>query len=104
MKAVVRSGSHQFIAAEGETVLVELLPVAAGDQITFDQVLMVADGDQSTVGKPFIKGATVAATVVEQAKGPKLKVFHYTPKKRYRKLTGHRQQYTRVRIDKISLQ
>ncbi len=103
MKAVVRSGSHQFIAVEGQTVLVERLPKAEGEEVTFDQVLLISDGDKSTVGTPIVKGATVTATVVEEAKGPKLKVFHYTPKKRYRKLTGHRQKYTRVRIDKISL-
>ena len=103
MKAVIRSGSRQYIATEGHMVLVERLPVEVGAQVTFDQVLLVTDGDKSTVGKPLVQGASVTATVVEQAKGPKLKVFHYTPKKRYRKLTGHRQQYTRVRIEKISL-
>lgn len=103
MKAVIRSGSRQYIATEGETVLVERLPVEVGAQVTFDEVLMVADGEKSSVGKPLVKGASVVATVVEQAKGPKLKVFHYTPKKRYRKLTGHRQQYTRLRVEKISL-
>ena len=103
MKAVIRSGSRQYIATEGQIVLVERLPVEVGAQVTFDQVLLVTDGDRSTVGKPLVQGASVTATVVEQAKGPKLKVFHYTPKKRYRKLTGHRQQYTRLRIEKISL-
>ncbi len=103
MKAVIRSGSRQFIAAEGETILVERLPQAAGEQVTFDQILMVADGEQSTVGMPFVKGAAVTATILEQTKGPKLKVFRYHPKKRYRKLNGHRQQYTKVRIEKISL-
>ncbi len=103
MKAVIRSGSRQYIATEGQMVLVERLPVEVGAQVTFDEVLMVADGEKSTVGKPLVQGASVVATVVEQAKGPKLKVFHYTPKKRYRKLTGHRQQYTRLRIEKISL-
>ena len=103
MKAVVRSGSRQFIAEEGQEILVERLPKTVGEQVTFDEVLMVADGEKSTFGMPLVKGAQVTGTVVEQAMGPKLKVFHYTPKKRYRKLTGHRQQYTRVRVDKISV-
>ena len=103
MKAVVRSGSRQYIAEEGRTVLVERLPQAVGEQITFSDVLFVVDGDNTQVGKPVVQGATVTATIVDQTKGPKLKVFHYVPKKRIRKLTGHRQKYTRVRIDKISL-
>jgi large subunit ribosomal protein L21 len=103
VKAVIRSGAHQFIAEEGRTILVERLPQAVGEQITFNEVLMIADGEQSTAGQPLVSGATVTATILEQAKGPKLKVFHYRPKKRYRKLTGHRQSYTRLRIDKISV-
>jgi large subunit ribosomal protein L21 len=103
VKAIVRSGSRQYIAEEGRTVLVERLPLEVGDEVTFDQVLLIADGDETRVGQPLVKGASVTGTVVEQAKGPKLKVFHYRPKKRIRTLTGHRQQYTRVRIDKIAL-
>jgi large subunit ribosomal protein L21 len=103
VKAVVRSGSRQFMAEEGRTILVERLPQSVGEQVTFSEVLMIADGEQSRVGQPFVTGASVTGTIVEQAKGPKLKVFHYAPKKHFRKLTGHRQQYTRVRIEKISL-
>ncbi len=103
MKAVIRSGSRQFFAEEGQTILVERLPQAVGEQITFDEVLMIADGDKSTVGKPLVQGAVVTATIVDQTKGPKLKVFRYHPKKRYRKLVGHRQQYTLLRVDKITL-
>jgi len=63
------------------------------------RVLLIADGDQVTIGTPLIEGAKVQATVVEQVKGPKLVVFKYKPKKRIRVKTGHRQKYTRVMID-----
>ena len=94
---------HGFIAEEGETLLVERLPQVAGDQITFDQVLMVADGDQSTVGMPLVKGALVTATVVEQTKGPKLLIGKQKKRKGFRKKTGHRQELTSMKIKKISI-
>jgi len=82
---------------------VELLSQDVGSSVELDNVLMVADGDKVVTGQPTIKGAKVKATVVEQGKGKKIIVFKYKNKTRYSKKTGHRQQYTRLSIDKIIL-
>jgi large subunit ribosomal protein L21 len=98
---VVKSGGKQYRASVGETVLVERVGAQVGQQLEMDQVLLVSDGEQVRVGQPFVDGAKVLATVVAQEKGPKLRVFKYRPKQRYRRRAGHRQQYTRLRVDEI---
>jgi large subunit ribosomal protein L21 len=85
----------------GDTVLVERLGAPVGQQLELDQVLLIADGEQVTVGRPVVEGAKVLATVVAQEKGPKIRVFKYRPKQRYRRRAGHRQWYTRLRVDQI---
>jgi large subunit ribosomal protein L21 len=99
--AIVEDGGKQYRAVEGNTIEVNRFPSEVGEQIDLDRVLLVADGDQVTIGAPFVAGAKVQATVVAQVKGPKIVVFRYKPKKRIRAKTGHRQQYTRVKIDSI---
>jgi len=101
MYAVVETGGKQYRAAPGEFVNVERLPVAVGDQVTLDRVLMIADGESVTVGRPTVEGAFVIATVIGQRRARKVLFFHYAPKKRERKKRGHRQYYTRLRIDEI---
>ncbi len=101
MYAVVRSGTRQYRAEVGGTILVERLPVQVGQQLQLDEVLLVADGEQVEVGRPTVDGAKVVATVVAQEKGPKIRIFKYRPRKRYRRRVGHRQRYTRLRVDKI---
>ena len=101
MYAVVETGGKQYRAALGEFVDVERLPADVGEQVTLDRVLMIADGEKVTVGQPTVAGALVQATVVGQAKHRKVIFFHYVPKKRERKKHGHRQYYTRLRIDGI---
>lgn len=101
MYAVVRSGGRQYRASVGDTVLVERLGAPVGQQLEMDQVLLIADGEQVTVGRPVVEGAKVLATVVAQEKGPKIRVFKYRPKQRYRRRAGHRQWYTRLRVDQI---
>ena len=102
MYAVIRSGSRQYRARVGDIVLVERLPAAVGQHLELDQVLLIADGDGARrVGRPHVEGAKVLATVVAQEKGPKLRVYKYRPKQRYRRRAGHRQQYTRLRVDEI---
>ena len=103
MYAVVETGGKQYRALPGQSIDVEKLPVAVGEQITLDRVLLVADGDQITVGQPLVTGATVRATVVLQAKQRKVSFFHYVPKKRQRKKRGHRQPFTRLRIESVDL-
>jgi large subunit ribosomal protein L21 len=99
--AVIETGGKQYRATPGQTVDVERLPAEVGEQVMLDQVLLIADGDAITVGQPTVKGATVQATVVGQMRRRKVIWFHYVPKKRQRKKRGHRQYFTRLRIDGI---
>ena len=101
MFAVVETGGKQYAATPGGFIEVEKLPGEKGEQITLDRVLLVADGENVTVGQPFIEGATVVTTVALQARRRKVLHFHYVPKKRQRKKTGHRQPFTRLRIESI---
>ena len=81
---------------------VDLLDVAAGEKIEISRVLFLSDGEKVMVGTPTVDGAAVSATVAEHFKGEKIIVYNYKPKVRYDKKRGHRQQYTRLAIDKIS--
>jgi large subunit ribosomal protein L21 len=101
MYAVVETGGKQYLATPGEFVDVERLPVEVGDKVTLDRVLMIADDDNVTVGRPNVSGAEVIATVVAQRRHRKVIFFHYVPKKRERKKRGHRQYFTRLRIEQI---
>ena len=103
MHAIIETGGKQYKVAEGDTLFIEKLPNEAGDNVTFDKVLAVIDGDKITVGTPVVEGAKVDASVVKNGKGKKILVFKYKPKKGYRKRQGHRQPYTKVTIGAISL-
>lgn len=89
--------------SEGQTIDVELLAVDPGSAVELDQVLAVVDGERVMVGQPTVAGAKVVAQVLGEVKGPKIVVFKYKPKTRYRKKTGHRQRYTRLTIKSIEL-
>lgn len=102
MYAIVETGGKQYKVTAGQVVDVELLPEQSGEQVELGRVLMVVDGKDVTVGSPVVKGAAVKATVTEQVKGDKVRIFKYTGKK-YRRRGGHRQQYTRLQIDEIVL-
>ncbi|HEY3344339.1 MAG TPA: 50S ribosomal protein L21 [Anaerolineaceae bacterium] len=102
--AIIESGGKQYKAVEGGAIEVDLLPLEAGQPASVDGVLLVVDGEKISVGTPFVKGATVKATVVSHIKGPKIVVFRYRPKKRIRVKTGHRQKYTRLQIESISVE
>jgi ribosomal protein L21/ribosomal protein L27 len=99
--AVVETGGKQYKVSAGEMVNVEKLPFEVGEQIELDRVLLVADGEEVQVGQPTVEGAKVLATVTNHVKGPKIIVFKYKPKERYRRKKGHRQVYTRLTIDEI---
>lgn len=101
MYAIVESGGRQYRAEEGHTFSVEKLPYEVGDIVELSNVLLIADGDSVHVGQPTVDGATVKATVVEQYRGKKILVWKYRAKLRYRRRRGHRQDYTRLRIDEI---
>ncbi|MBN1666282.1 MAG: 50S ribosomal protein L21 [Anaerolineales bacterium] len=103
MYAIVESGGKQYKAVPGATIEVDRLKLEAGDQVELDQVLLVANEDEIQVGTPIVAGAIVKATVLEHIKGPKIIVFKYKPKERYRRKKGHRQQYTRLQVDEIAI-
>ncbi len=102
MYAVFQLGGQQFRASVGETVRVEALPQQVGEQVVLDNVLLVSDAGNVQVGQPTVSGAQVKATVVEQGKGDKIVIFDYRPGgKRHKVKTGHRQNYTWLRVDDI---
>lgn len=100
-KAVITTGSHQYVVAEGETVTVERLKDA--DKTVKFEALLLIDGDKTTVGTPLVSGVTVTASVVDnEAKADKVTSIRYKAKKRVHKLHGHRQLQTVLKIDKIA--
>ena len=101
MFAIVETGGKQYRVAEGQVIDVEKLAVPEGDTVTLDRVLMVSTDDQVHIGRPLVEGARVEARVVDQRRGPKIIVFKYKPKNRYRRKMGHRQTLTRLRIERI---
>jgi large subunit ribosomal protein L21 len=101
--AIIEDGGKQYRAVEGGTLEVDRYDAEPGDQIDLDRVLLVADGEDVVFGAPLIEGAKIEATVLEQVKGPKIVVFKYKPKIRYRVKKGHRQQYTRLIVNSIVL-
>jgi len=103
MYAVIESGGKQYRVEEGATLKVEALPAKAGDSLTLDRVLLVSDGAQVTVGAPHVAGASVRATVLGHGRARKVIVFKYKPKAHYRRKQGHRQGFTQLHIDKISV-
>lgn len=102
MYAVIETGGKQYRVQEGDVITIEKLNVAAGDDITFDKVLMFHDGQALTVGTPVVEAAKVFGSVVENGKGKKVIIFKYKSKKDYRKKQGHRQPYTMVKIEGLS--
>jgi large subunit ribosomal protein L21 len=102
MYAVVITGGKQYRVEAGTELTIERLVADAGSSVTFDRVLFVGDGDTVTVGTPTVDGATVSGTVLGGTLGPKLRIFKFKQKVKYRRTTGHRQHFTRVRIDEIT--
>ena len=103
MYAIIRSGGKQYRAEIGATIDVDRLPNDVGDSIEIGDVLMVANGDDTVIGRPRVEGASVSATVVDQFRGKKIIVYKYRQRTNYRRKQGHRQYYTRLRIDEISI-
>ena len=101
MYAVIETGGKQVRVSEGKVIYVEKLDVNAGDNFTFDKVLMVG-GDSMIIGNPYVDGVTVDATVEKHGKQKKIVIFKYKPKKKYRRKQGHRQTYTKLTVTKIN--
>lgn len=102
MQAVIETGGKQYLVAPKDKVEIEKLAGTAGETITFDKILLTADGSKINLGKPYISGVKVTAKVLEQKKADKIVVFKYRNKSRYRRKQGHRQQQTVVQIQTIA--
>ncbi|OLO04132.1 MULTISPECIES: 50S ribosomal protein L21 [Salinicola] len=103
MYAVIKSGGKQYRVQEGLTLKLEKLEVPTGDTLEFDQVLLVADGDDINVGAPLIGGAKVTAEVVSHGRGDKVQIIKFRRRKHHMKRQGHRQWFTEVKITGISV-
>jgi large subunit ribosomal protein L21 len=99
--AVIRDRGAQYRVEEGQTLDVALMEAEPGEQVTLSEVLMVGGTDDVKIGAPLIANASVIAEVIGEARGEKIVVFKYKRKKRYRRRTGHRQDYTRLQIKEI---
>ncbi|MGN1116030.1 MAG: 50S ribosomal protein L21 [Candidatus Ornithomonoglobus sp.] len=102
MYAIIETGGKQYKVAQGDVVFVEKLDVEEGAEVTFDKVLLAADGDDVKVGTPVVEGATVTAKVLKNGKAKKVIVFKMKRKKNERKKKGHRQPFTKVEITAVN--
>jgi large subunit ribosomal protein L21 len=103
MYAIIETGGKQFRVSEGDVIACDLHEKEVGSDVTFDSVVLAHDGKDLKVGVDALKGASVSGTVVRTGLGKKILVFRYKPKKRVRKLNGHRQPFAEIKITKISL-
>ncbi len=103
MYAIIETGGKQYRVEEGETIFIEKVKAADGEVVAFEKVLMISGDEGLTVGRPYIENAKVEATILKTGKQKKVIIFKYKAKKDYRKKQGHRQPFTQVKIDKISL-
>lgn len=102
MLAVIKTGGKQYIVSPGKKIKIEKLDIEEGENVTFEDVLLINDGKKTVIGEPIIKGVTVTGKVLKQDRHKKLIVFKYKPKKRYKVKKGHRQPFTEVEISEIS--
>ena len=100
--AIIETGGKQYKVKEGDVIFIELLSSEDGEKVTFDNVLAVFDKKNTKIGSPYVEGASVEATVVKSGKARKILVFKMKRRKGYRRKQGHRQPYTKVKIEKIS--
>lgn len=103
MYAVIKTGGKQYKVAAGEKIKVEQIAADVGQEVVIDQVLAVGSGADLTVGAPLVAGASVNATVVAQGKHDKVHIFKMRRRKHYRKSQGHRQTYTELQINAVSV-
>ncbi len=103
MYAIFESGGRQYWAEPEEIIRVDSLSLKAGDKVEFDKVLVLRDEEEAIqVGRPYLEGAKIVATVVKQGRDKKLRVFTYKPKKHSKRNKGHRQDYTAIKVEEIS--
>ncbi|KKP70262.1 50S ribosomal protein L21 [candidate division CPR3 bacterium GWF2_35_18] len=99
--AVIETSGNQFQVAEGQIIETEKVEGEKGLELTFDKVLMIVDGEEVSVGTPYLEGKKVLAQIEEQTKADKLYIYKYKSKSRYRRKAGHRQLKTKIKINKI---
>lgn len=102
MYAVIKTGGQQFKVEQGTTLKVEKLEIEAGKKVTFEDILMVADGDKIKIGAPLVAKASVEAKVISQGKGKKVHILKFRRRKHSMKQQGHRQLFTEIEITKIN--
>lgn len=102
MYAVIKTGGKQYRVEEGSTLAIERLEGEPGTKVSFDEVLLVGTEETTKLGRPTLQGAVVGATIVEQGRGKKVIIFKFRRRKNYKRKKGHRQYFTRVRIDSIA--
>ena len=102
MYAIIENGGKQYKAVEGDYIDIDLLPDEVGKKKTFDKVLLLSTDGSTEVGEPYLKGVSVDTMVVSHFKGPKIIIFKYRAKQRYRVKTGHRQKHSRVLVESIA--
>ncbi len=102
MYAIVRTGGKQYKVAEGDFVQIEKLDAAEGDSVELDKIMMLADGEDVTIGTPFVEGAKVTAVVSRQARAKKVHIIKFRRRKHSRRRMGHRQYFTELKITAIS--
>ncbi|MEA2020861.1 MAG: 50S ribosomal protein L21 [Candidatus Caldatribacteriota bacterium] len=103
MQAVIATGGKQYLVKEGDIIQVEKIELDKGQNVEFDEVLMVDKDGEYLIGRPLVEKAKVTGKVLSQDKAKKIIVFKYKSKKKYRKKTGHRQPFTKILIEKIEL-
>lgn len=103
MYAVIETGGKQYKVKEGQVIRIEKLDLEAGEDVIFDKILAVINGDKSEFGQPFLENASIEASVLRNGKDRKITIFKYKPKKNYRRKLGHRQPFTEVKIEKIKI-
>ena len=101
--AIIETGGKQYRVKEGDVIFLEKIPLEVEETISFSNILAILDDDDTQIGAPFVKGATVDASIIKHGKSKKIIVYKMHPKKGYRRKQGHRQPYTKVQIDKINV-
>ena len=103
MYAVIKTGGKQYKVAQGDTLKIETLVAEVGSTVSFEEVLLVSNGDQLTVGAPLVQGSVVKAEVVSHGRGDKIRIVKHRRRKHYHKEQGHRQNFTEVKISEITV-
>lgn len=103
MYAIIETGGKQYKVHEGDVIKVEKLDVNAGDKYIFDKVLAVVDGSNVSAGRPYVPGASVGATVTAQGKAKKVIIYKFKSKKGFHKKKGHRQPFTSLKINSVTM-